>query len=547
MRWSDGDTAFGRPVRWLCALFGRETLPVEFAGLTAKNESLGHRFLSPAAFTIPEASAYTALLRERHVVVELEARRELMVDRLKTAAASAGTTLIEDAFLVEENLSLVEEPQVVVGGFEEKFLSLPERVILDVAKGHQRYFGVRRPDGKLAPHYLAVVNTALDPENVRRGNDRVMRARLADAKFFYETDLATPLGERRKALAGVVFHKRLGTVDDKVKRIEALVPALGAALGLEKQVIDTALAGARLCKCDLVTLMVGELPELQGEMGGNYALAQGTPPAVARVIAEHYQPRGADDPTAESAAGALVGLCDRMDTLAGCFGIGQIPTGAADPLALRRAALGVLRTILDKDWNLSLSTAIRAAYDGHASLDASFAETEEKLGAFLKQRLRGLLEQSLPTDAVEACLDASADRPRDVALRARALAAIDPALRASAGEVFKRAANIAKEAPDGEPRPPAEVTNDVHASEIALFDAFRELRTRVDSAQKAAEYEPALAAIAGFAPVLGKYFDDVMVMADDERVRENRLKLMRQIQRACSSIASFNLLARRPS
>jgi glycyl-tRNA synthetase beta chain len=213
-------------------------------------------------------------------------------------------------------------------------------------------------------------------------------------------------------------------------------------------------------------------------------------------------------------------------------------------LALRRAALGVLRTVLDKDWNLSLASAIRAAYEGHAKLDAALAETEEKLGAFLKQRLRGLLEQSLPTDAVDACLDASADRPRDVALRARALSAIDPILRASAGEVFKRAANIAKDAPDGEPRPPADVTSDVHASEDALFTAFRELRARVDVAQRAAEYEPALAAIAGFAPVLGKYFDDVMVMAEDAQVRENRLKLMRQIQRACSSIASFNLLAR---
>lgn len=544
MRWSDGDTAFGRPVRWLVALFGKETIDVEFAGLRAGRTTTGHRFLSPGTFDVPEASAYSALLREHHVVVELDARRNLMVERLGAAATGAGTQLIEDDFLVEENLSLVEEPQVVVGGFEPEFLALPERVILDVAKGHQRYFGVRNPDGKLAPKYLAVVNTALDVSNVRRGNDRVMRARLADAKFFYTTDLATPLGERRKALAHVVFHKRLGTVEDKVKRIEALLPELGAELGLEKSVIETAVAGAALAKCDLVTLMVGELPELQGEMGTNYALAQGVRSEVAHVIAEHYQPRGADDPTAPSPAGALVALADRLDTLVGCFGVGQIPTGAADPLALRRAALGVLRTLLDKDWNLSLANAIRAAHRAHAKLDASPDEVEEKLGAFFKQRLRGLLEQSLPTDAVDACLDASADRPRDVSLRARALSAIDPALRASAGEVFKRAANIAKDAPDGEPRPPAEVTKDVHASETALFDAFAGLRARIDSANQSSDYEPALAAIAGFAPVLGKYFDDVMVMADDPQVRENRLKLMRQIQRACSSIASFNLLAR---
>jgi glycyl-tRNA synthetase beta chain len=547
MRWSDVDTAFGRPVRWLVALLGADALAFSFAGVTSGRSSSGHRFLAPGAFEIPDAERYVDTLRERHVLVEIPVRRAAMVERLRAAAASIGGTLIEDDFLVEENLSLVEEPHVVVGGFEPEFLALPERVILDVAKGHQRYFGVRQKNKKLAPSYLCVVNTALDPENVRRGNDRVMRARLADAKFFYDTDLATPLAERRAALAGVMFHKKLGTVEDKVKRMEALVPLLAAELKLTAPTLDAAKRGAALAKCDLVTLMVGELPELQGEMGMAYALAQGAPPEVAHVIAEHYQPRGADDPTAASDAGALVALADRFDTLAGCFAIGQIPTGAADPLGLRRAALGILRTLLDKDWDLSLEKAIALAHGAHPKLDASLGETQEKLGAFFKQRLRGLLEQSLPQDAVDACLDASADRPRDVALRARALSAIDPTLRATAGEVFKRAANIAKDAPDGEPKPPADVTSDVHASEAALFAAFGELRTRVDAAQRAAEYEPALAAIAGFAPVLGKYFDDVMVMAEDSGVRENRLRLMRQIQRACSSIASFNLLARRAS
>lgn len=545
MRWSDGDVPFGRPVRWLIALLGAEEIGFSFAGVRSGRTTAGHRFLSPGAHAIAHARDYVAFLKERHVFVDTDERRRTMVERLREAASAAGGVLIEDEFLVEENLSLVEEPHIVTGGFDAQFLKLPERVILDVAKGHQRYFGVRASDGKLLPKYLAVVNTAEKAENVRRGNDRVMRARLADAKFFYETDLATPLGDRRAKLEGVVFHKRLGSVADKVKRIERLVPLLGAELGLADATIETALAGAALAKCDLVTLMVGELPELQGEMGTAYALAQGVEPEVARVISEHYQPRGADDPTAPSDAAALVALADRFDTLVGCFAIGQVPTGAADPLALRRAALGVLRTVLDKQWELSLSAAIASAYAAYAGvkLDGDVGETSDKLLGFFKQRLRGLLEQELPADAVDACLAAQADRPHDVALRARALAQLDAGVRASAGEVFKRAANIAKDAPEGEPVAPGEVVAEVHASEHSLFAAFAELRKDVGAAHQSRDYPRALGAIATFAPVLGRYFDDVLVMAEDAKVRDNRLKLMRQIHRTCSAIAHFNLLA----
>ena len=282
--------------------------------------------------------------------------------------------------MVEENLSLVEEPQIVSGGFDEEFLKLPERVILDVAKGHQRYFGVRDAEGKLLPRYLAVVNTAENPENVRRGNDRVMRARLADAKFFYETDFAMPLAERRTKLEGVVFHKRLGSVADKVQRIERVVPLLGAELGLADDVVQTALAGAALCKCDLVTLMVGELPELQGEMGTAYALAQGVSADVAQVIAEHYQPRGADDPTAPSDAAALVALADRIGHP------GRLLRRRPSPHRYRRSAraptgrAGRARTVLDKNWDLSLSAAIASAYAAFSGvkLDADVSRDQRQ-------------------------------------------------------------------------------------------------------------------------------------------------------------------------
>ncbi|HYQ27089.1 MAG TPA: glycine--tRNA ligase subunit beta [Polyangiaceae bacterium] len=544
MRWSDGDTAFGRPVRWLIALLGDAELGFEFAGVRSGRISYGHRFLAPAAIRIANAESYVSALRSAHVLVDPAERKQVMVERLAAAAKSIDGSLIEDAFLVEENASLVEEPQVVVGNFEAKFLALPERVILDVAKGHQRYFGVRDKKGGLLPKYLAVVGTALKPENIQLGNDRVMRARLADAKFFYDEDLKVPLAKRGAELDGIMFHKRLGSVGDKVRRMVALVPLLGKKLGLAPAVIEHAREGALLAKCDLVSLMVRELPELQGEMGAAYGLAQGLKPEVASVIAEHYLPRGADDPTAADDAGALVALVDRLDTLVGCFAIGLLPTGAADPLALRRAAIGLLRTLLDKRWRLGLADAIQTAYAGFSGvkLDLDAQATSDKLGGFLRQRLRGVLAE--PGDVVDACVAASADDPYDVQLRAAALGKIEESVRTSAGEVFKRAANIAKDAPPGELVPPASVQAEVHPSEQRVFDAYQTLKQAIGGGTTAADYERALTAIAAFAPVLAQFFQDIFVMVEELPLRNNRLRLMREMHVACSRFANFNLLVK---
>ncbi|HEY4103318.1 MAG TPA: glycine--tRNA ligase subunit beta [Polyangiaceae bacterium] len=544
MRWSDIETPFGRPVRWLIGLFGATELAFEFAGVRSGRTSYGHRFLAPGAIRIETPSGYVAALRSAHVLVDPGERKRAMVERLSAAAQAINGVLIEDGFLVEENASLVEEPQVVVGNFEEKFLALPERVILDVAKGHQRYFGVRDKKGGLLPKYLAVVGTALKPENIRLGNDRVMRARLADAKFFYDEDLKIPLAKRRADLDGILFHKRLGSVGDKVRRIEALVPLLGEKLGLDAGVIATAREGALLAKCDLVSLMVRELPELQGEMGAAYGLAQGVKPAVASVIADHYLPRGAEDATAKDDAGALVALCDRFDTLVGCFAIGLLPTGAADPLALRRASIGLLRTLLDKQWRIGLNDAIHASHQTFVGvkLDLGADATADKLGGFLRQRLRGVLSE--PGDVVDACVAASADDPYDVALRAAALGKIEESVRTSAGEVFKRAANIAREAPPGELKPPSAVQSEVHPSEQRLFDAFQTLKAALGGGTTASDYERALGAIAVFSPVLAQFFEDVFVMVEDPALRTNRLQLMRDIHRACSRFANFNLLVK---
>lgn len=544
MRWSDGDVAFGRPVRWLVALLGEQLVDAEFAGVRSARTSYGHRFLGQE-FEVKSASSYVDQLREQHVRVDTAERTERMLSGLRAAAKDIGGELIEDQFLVGENLSLVEEPHVIAGGFDRAFLTLPERVVLDVAKDHQRYFGVRGPDGALLPRYLAVVNTAQNPGNVRRGNDRVMRARLSDAKFFYDEDLKQPLAGRSKQLDAVVFHKRLGSVGDKVRRMGSLVQRLGEAFGVPAEAVAQAQLGASLAKCDLVTLMVGEFPELQGEMGAAYALKQGVPAAAARVISEHYLPRGADDQVAPSDQGALVALADRIDTLVGCFAVGLVPTGAADPLALRRATLGSLRTLIARGYRCDLAALFRAAYAGYAGvkLDAELPATEALLSDFFRDRLRGLLIDRFPQDIVDATLAAGAADPYDVVLRCEALASMDAALRATAGEVFKRAANIAKDAPSGDVLPPGQLQPEVQPEEQALHAAFTDLRAAL--AEAGSDYAAAVTAVARFAPSLAAFFEAVFVMVDDLPLRENRLRLMREIQLSCANIADFNLLAKK--
>jgi len=541
MRWGSSDFAFGRPIQWLVALFGEEPLRFELAGVTSGRASRGHRFLAPGEVPIPAPAGYVSALRDAHVWVDPDERLSSMKKALESAACEAGGSLVEDEFLMRENLGMVEESHVVAGAYDEEFLELPEGVILAVAKGHQRYFGVRNQDGKLMPRYLSVVNTANEPETIQRGSDRVMHARLADAQFFYREDLKIPMEDRRAKLEGIVFQKRLGTVLAKADRIERLARELGLLLQLPEPTLMAAASGAHLCKCDLVSLMVGEFPELEGEMGASYARAQGVDAAVCDVIREHYLPRGASSATPSNHAAALVAIADRLDTLVGCFGIGLTPTGAADPYGLRRACIGILRTLMDQDLDLDLADAIRAAADGYegTKLDATTDELVAKVGAFAADRLKGVLADKLPTDVVQATLAVASGRPLDARARAQALAHLDPALRAQVGEVFKRATNIAKEAPAGDPAAPGE---GAHASEVAVHEAFVRMRADLQSKTAAGDYAGALKEIGQLAPLLHQYFLDVFVMDEDQAVRHNRLRLMRSISATCASIARLELL-----
>lgn len=527
MRWGSGSATFGRPVHWLVALYGAEAIDVTFAGVRSGRTSLGHRFLAPGAVEIPSATAYVDTLRGAHVLVDRDERARTMMERVAAAAKAAGGVHDPEPSLVDENASLVEEPHVVTGSFEEEYLALPASVIRAVARGHQKYFCVQRSSDELLPHYLTVVNTALDPARIAKGNDRVMRARLADAKFFFEEDKRANIEGRVDKLAGIVFHHRLGTVREKVTRIEALAGKLASGVGLPKGEIAVVERAAHLCKFDLVSLMVGEFPELEGEMGRAYAAFAKEPPAVANAIRDHYRPIGAEGSVAEDDVSACVALADRLDTLAGCFAVGLSPTGAADPFALRRACIAVLRTLIESAKRspayarLGLGELFGWAYDGLAGrregvpgdsggpagkrLDLSREEAVDKLREFSHERLRGILAaqtSSAVADAVSAGGDL--DRPAHALARAkalhRAIAEGAPWLD-KARTVAKRLSGISKEA-----RP---VFHGKEAFEKADDHLIVDVVAKVDASTRSLDTEEAVTRALAGAEDLAARLDDV--------------------------------------
>jgi glycyl-tRNA synthetase beta chain len=462
MRWGEGAASFGRPVQWLVALFGDELISVTFAGVTSGRETRGHRFLAPAAFGLAHADGYRDALRSRHVIVDRTERRDLMMQRVAEAAARAGGKHDDAELLVVENASMVEEPFIVIGEFEREFLELPAGVIRSVARGHQRYFCVETGPDTLTPHYIAVANTALQPDNIAKGMNRVMRARLSDARFFYREDLKTSTDTRNEKLRGVVFHNKLGTVWDKKERLRKLVAKWAPAAGITGEELTLLDRAADTCKADLTSLMVGEFPELQGHMGRAYAHAQGRPVLEADALRDHYMPIGADGPVSRNVIAALIALADRLDTLVGCFGVGLSPTGAADPFALRRNCIAALRILIETPWpgpamrDVQFSTLLG---DAHESFDGKLQgnqdEVAQRVLTFAAERFRGILANAT-TDAVAAFVlgaaggeTAQVERPLHTLGRAevvaRAIQGGEPWL-GQARTVQKRLAGISKEA-----------------------------------------------------------------------------------------------------
>ncbi len=566
MRWGDLDQAFGRPVQWLVTLFGSEVVPVSFAGTTSGRSSRGHRFLSPGVFDLQDATAYVDALRQRHVIVDREERVSTMMARVSEAARAAGGDYDQERLLVDENASLVEEPHVVTGAFDPAFLALPASVIRAVARGHQRYFCVQTKEDELLPSYLAVVNTANRPDIIVKGTDRVMRARLSDARFFWEEDQKAPLDSRYDKLGGIVFHHRLGTVREKVERIERLAARIadvlardglgddgkagGARRGLDGDGKAHVARAARLCKCDLVTLMVGEFPELQGHMGRAYAVAQNEARPVADAIRDHYKPVGAQDDVAPDDVSATLALADRMDTLAGCFAIGLAPTGAADPFALRRACIGILRTILDRGYPLAFSDLVGLAYDGleGKKLDLSRAETLAKLEEFATERLRGLLASATSgavADAVFAGLGPASLTSAVAALgRTRALQALVDAKEPwldKAKLVAKRLAGISREATPVL-HPAADFAGSAKKDDAVIQELVRDLDATTASLGSEQSVRAALVKMGRVATELDRIFIETLVNDPDDALTAIRLETLAHGARSMLRIADFSRL-----
>ncbi len=542
MRWGRGEIAFGRPIHWIVSLLGDEVVEFEFANVRAGRTTRGHRFLSPNEFEIDRADRYEEALAVAHVVVDVARRKDRMMQELRAGAAKLGGTLEPDPFLAGECVSLVEEPFVVPGRFDEDFLALPDAVVISVMRNHQRYFAVRESaGGPLLPAYLNVVNTALDPETIARGNDRVLRARLADARFFVEEDLKTPLEDRLRKLDSVVFQSKLGTMGAKVRRLEAIARALAERSGAD---VEACAEAARLCKADLETLIVYEFPELQGQMGRWYALREGVDPAVADAIRDHYRPQGADDQIPQHQVGAIVAVADRIDTLVGCFGIGLVPTGSADPFALRRAALGIIRVALEGPIDVDLRQIITDACEAYAG-DAQLAQADElraTLDDFFRGRIRAMLKEQHGADVVDACLGAwDGASLRDLRARIDAVAELRDAPEFQALAIaFKRAFNITKDSARG----PVDLNMLEEGAERALADRFATVRDQIRQATRSQHYVKALKLVAKeLGAPIDRFFDEVFVMVDDHAVRENRLRLLGEIADVVNGIAHFHQLA----
>lgn len=542
MRWGNNDTRFARPIRWLVALYGNDIIEFSYAGVASGRVSRGHRFLSSGDISIPGAADYVRSLEQGYVIVDQNLRKEMIWSQVEEIAAGQGGTVKPDADLLEEVTFLLEYPTALCGSFAEKYLDLPQEVLVTSMREHQRYFPVYRQDGQMLPKFVTLRNGTADfIDIVREGNEKVLRARLADAEFFYNEDRKTSLADKANRLKSVVYQERLGSVFAKCERLQGLVLFLADRLGLEPKVGEYAKRAAYLSKADLVTSMVTEFPELQGIMGRYYSQYDGEPREVSSAIQEQYLPRFAGDVLPETAAGCLLSIADKIDNIVGCFAVGIQPTGSQDPYALRRQALGICHIIANSKLAVSFDEMFREAYGQYAreiQLDLTYEAVEPALVDFFRQRVANIMEDAgFSYDTTQAVMAAGWDNLCDALSRGRALSEFrrDPGFEALLTG-FTRASNLAKKAERTEIEPA--LFED--PAEINLYSTLQEISERAGRRVAGGHYLDALREIATLRGPIDAFFEAVMVMVEDEKVRNNRLALLSAVSGFMSQVADLS-------
>ena len=541
MRWGDGPIRFARPIHWILALFGGEILPFEVGNVRSGDVTYGHRFMHSGPIRVNNLSSYLQKTKEAFVMVDPAERKKKIQDEMVRQAAEVSGKILKDDELLDEVAFLVEYPVALRGNFDRKFLSLPQDVLVHSMKEHQRYFPVVNGDGKLLPHFVCISNILpKDQKVVIRGNERVLKARLSDAEYFFHDDLKVPLEKRVEELKKVVFQAKLGTSYEKMSRFRQLALFMVERVdpGL-RSLVDRV---AFLCKADLVTGMVGEFPKLQGIVGREYARIQGEKPEVAEAIYEHYLPAFAGDRLPGSPIGDIVSMADRLDTIVGCFGGGLVPTGTADPFGLRRHALAIIRIILEKKFTLPLTELIEASGKLLTEkMERPFVDVKKEVLDFFRVRFQYfLLDKGDPFDVIEAAFSASFDELLDVQGRVDALAEAKK-LKDFESVVIgsKRAMNILKGLTSVGQVDPSLFQED---AEKGLYESLVGMKDKVESHLNRRDYGAALLVLTQLKKPIDDFFDKVMVMVEDQKIRNNRLALLNQISQLFLRIADFSKL-----
>ena len=551
MRWGSESFRFARPIRWIAALFGDEIIEFTIADVSSGRITQGHRFMGEGPIELPDASFshYRSVLKDAFCLVSFRQRRQQLLDSARQEVEKISGTIVEDQELVDLNTNLTEFPTAVCGSFDRKFLELPECVLITCMKEHQKYFGVKDQEGRLLPAFVAINNTRSPrPDLVRKGHERVLSARLADAAFFFKEDTKRRLEEFVPELAGMIFHQKLGTLLDKTNRIVKLAEFLAAEVAPE--VLQTAKRAAWLCKADLCTEMVGEFPTLQGVMGRHYALISGEPEDVAIAIEEHYMPVRSGGELPKTRAGMIVSIADKMDTICSTFAIGLKPSGTQDPYGLRRQALGIIHIILEYSLELSVARLIKEALSNLTDRLSSIPSgLSQEILSFIERRFANDLRgRGFDHDLIEAGIRASFDSIYDCYQRILAIRAARPRPEFEPISIaFKRVMNILKGFEGGSVDPALFE----YKEEKRLYDAYMEIKEEVSSligprdgkAPDAEAYQDALLRLLSLKPHIDAFFDNVMVMVDDQAVRKNRLALLWLISRLFLSIGDLSAIA----